>query len=122
VRARLNDFARWIGAMNGARAEFIANIERRTGRKVDEIDSVGLAPKREQRLLILHDPADREVPFADAEHLEKLWRGSELVRLSNLGHRRLLRDAAVIDRVVRFIAPAVAAPAPRWDFAALHWH
>jgi alpha-beta hydrolase superfamily lysophospholipase len=53
--------------------------------------------------LVVHDKADREVPFADGELLATRWPGAELHPVSGLGHRRLLKDADVIRRTVEFL-------------------
>ncbi len=54
--------------------------------------------------LILHDPADREVPWAHGSAIARAWPGATLEPLDGLGHRRLLRDPDVIQRVVEFVA------------------
>jgi pimeloyl-ACP methyl ester carboxylesterase len=57
--------------------------------------------------LVVHDRDDREVPFASAERIVRVWPGATLVTTKGLGHRRVLRDHAVIDRVVAFAADRV---------------
>jgi hypothetical protein len=56
--------------------------------------------------LVVHDRDDREVPYASADRIVRAWPGATLVTTGGLGHRRLLRDADVIRRVVRFVAGA----------------
>jgi pimeloyl-ACP methyl ester carboxylesterase len=53
--------------------------------------------------LVVHDADDRSVPIAEAETLVRAWRGAELVRTRQLGHRRILADAGVIRSTVQFI-------------------
>jgi pimeloyl-ACP methyl ester carboxylesterase len=57
--------------------------------------------------LVVHDRDDREVPFASAERIVRLWPRATLVATTGLGHRRVLRDPSVIDRVVAFAAGRV---------------
>ena len=55
--------------------------------------------------LIVHSTDDREVPVVASRRLEQAWVGSERVVVEGLGHRRLLRNPAVVGRVVEFVAP-----------------
>jgi pimeloyl-ACP methyl ester carboxylesterase len=57
--------------------------------------------------LVVHDRDDREVPYASADRIARVWPHATLVTTSGLGHRRILRDESVIDRVVAFAAGPV---------------
>jgi pimeloyl-ACP methyl ester carboxylesterase len=52
--------------------------------------------------LVVHDRDDREVPYVSADRIVRIWPDATLVTTSGLGHRRILRDASVIERVVAF--------------------
>jgi hypothetical protein len=52
---------------------------------------------------VLHDPEDPEVPFAHSEAITAGWPGSRVQATPGLGHRKLLRDPAVVSAVVAFI-------------------
>jgi len=56
--------------------------------------------------LVVHDRDDREVPYASADRIMRAWPAATLVTTTGLGHRRLLRDADVIRKVVAFAAGA----------------
>jgi pimeloyl-ACP methyl ester carboxylesterase len=56
------------------------------------------------RLLVVHDPQDPEVPFAHAETIAASWPGSRLLPVPGLGHRKLLRDPAIVAAAVAFVA------------------
>ncbi len=60
------------------------------------------------RAVVVHDPADREVPFAEGAALAVTWPGTTLVPLAGVGHSRALRDPTVIARAVSAIADAHA--------------
>lgn len=53
--------------------------------------------------LIVHDEDDYDVPIQCSEQLAKAWSGSRLWRTQGLGHRRILRNRAVVDMVTKFI-------------------
>lgn len=58
------------------------------------------------RSLILHDPRDKEVPYAESVALARAWPGSRLVPVQGVGHRRILREPSVVEAVVDVIAAA----------------
>lgn len=91
-------------AFSEARHEgLIAAIERRAGVGIRHVDGVAAARSLDARVLILHDPADRQVPFSQAKALARAWRGAALHPVGALGHRRVLYDADAIQRVVRHL-------------------
>lgn len=53
--------------------------------------------------LIIHDRDDRDIPSLEGEAVARAWPHAEFLRTEGLGHRRILRDPEVIDRVVRFV-------------------
>jgi pimeloyl-ACP methyl ester carboxylesterase len=81
----------------------IRRVVRRLGFCWDEVRIDTVARTLEADALILHDPEDLEVPYTDAQQLAASWQASQLVSVKNLGHRRLLHDAEVVDRIVRFV-------------------
>ena len=78
----------------------VAQLERRAGIAIHSIDGASAARLLSARALIVHDPADRQVPFSQAQALADAWRGAALHPVPGLGHRRPLYDSAVIARVV----------------------
>jgi pimeloyl-ACP methyl ester carboxylesterase len=53
--------------------------------------------------LIIHDRGDAEVPFANAGRWASSWPGARLVETEGLGHHRILRDPAVVERVLELV-------------------
>lgn len=53
--------------------------------------------------LIIHDENDREIPFDHALQLKAAAPHAELFTTQCLSHRRIRRDAKVIERIVKFI-------------------
>ena len=53
--------------------------------------------------LVVHDRGDRQTPYADAERLVGALPDARLVTTDGLGHRRILRDRAVVAEVVDFV-------------------
>ncbi|HYJ69565.1 MAG TPA: alpha/beta fold hydrolase [Nocardioidaceae bacterium] len=96
-------------AVFAARLGFGARIGRRLARRVERRVGVSLAefdlvtmtsdPAR-PRLLAIHDRGDRETSFRSTDALVAGWPDAELVATKGLGHRRILRDPAVVRTVV----------------------
>ena len=53
--------------------------------------------------LVVHDRADKEVPYTDGARVAEAWPSADLMTTDGLGHQRILRDAGVVDRVVAFL-------------------
>jgi pimeloyl-ACP methyl ester carboxylesterase len=70
----------------------------------EAFDLPRLAKDRSETLLVVHDHQDRDVPFGEGEKLAQAWPGSEFWATEGLGHRRILKDALVSNRVADFIA------------------
>ncbi|MBS2030455.1 MAG: alpha/beta fold hydrolase [Deltaproteobacteria bacterium] len=54
---------------------------------------------------VLHDPADREVPFAHGESIAAAAKAGSLRELPGAGHVRILTDARTLDETTHFFAP-----------------
>jgi len=79
-------------------------IEARFAMSLDALYAPPLAREMTAPLLVVHDEEDRDVPVRCGRLLAEAWPGAELEITRGLGHMRVLRDAAVIDRVVSFVA------------------
>lgn len=79
------------------------NMERRLQLTWHDLDIPVLARQLAQPALIIHDEQDPDVPYAEGKLLAAAWPGSILHTTERLGHRAILRDAAVIERVVDFL-------------------
>lgn len=54
--------------------------------------------------LVVHDRHDKEVRWEDGAAIAGAWPGATLLTTEGLGHRRILRDAGVIEQVLTFLA------------------
>ena len=54
-------------------------------------------------VLMMHDPADAEMPFAHSAALAAAWPGAVLEPVLGVGHRRILRARDVVHRAVQFL-------------------
>jgi pimeloyl-ACP methyl ester carboxylesterase len=87
-------------AFSEARYEgLVTQIQRRAGIGIHAIDGAAAARSLTAHALILHDPADRQVPFSHGKALAGAWREATLQAVPGLGHRRLLYDSEAVTRV-----------------------
>ena len=70
---------------------------------INAYNPVDLAIGQTARLLVIHDPADREVPFAFGRAIASAWSGAQLEAVRDAGHTRMLKDPRVIAKAVSFI-------------------
>jgi pimeloyl-ACP methyl ester carboxylesterase len=100
-------FGEALGLSAEVHARWQALAEARLGASWDAFDLTRLPAAAAPPALVLHDRGDREVAFDESAALAAAWPAASLEPLSGLGHRRLLRDPAVVARAVAFLgAPA----------------
>jgi pimeloyl-ACP methyl ester carboxylesterase len=104
-------FARVVGLDDSDRAALEARLADHTGIAPSALGIARLAGHRDDALLVVHDRADREVPFEHGDRLAATWPGARLLATDGLGHRRILRDAEVIAQTVDFARTGIAEPA-----------
>lgn len=101
-----------MGVTPGVIARMGQRMERRTGLAWRSIGLEAMAASVQVDALVLHDRADKEVPWGNALKLAE-GLGAPFVLTEGLGHRRILKDRAVADRVVRFVASGTVDLPPR---------
>jgi pimeloyl-ACP methyl ester carboxylesterase len=101
-------YARAFGALLGLTSEVEGRVRRlleaRVGVPWPELEPLAIAPGLEVPLRIVHDRDDPEIPWSGGRALAAAWPGAELVTTRGLGHRRILRDPAVVAGVVELLA------------------
>jgi predicted alpha/beta hydrolase family esterase len=106
----LDRFARFVGLDDAERSLLEHQIVVSSGATVESLALERLAAARDASLLAVHDRDDREVPFHHAERLTQTWPNSRLLVTEGLGHRRILRDRAVLREVVETVRAGVPRP------------
>lgn len=95
-----------LGFGERIRTRMVGAMSRRIGHALEEFVLPGQAAARADlpEALIVHDREDPVVNIANGRALAAAWRGAELVETAGLGHNKILRDDAVVDRVTAFVA------------------
>ena len=103
-------FAQSVALDDRDRASLEAQLARDNGVPAGALELDHLVGHRDAALLIIHDRLDREVSFTHAERLAEVWKQARLQATTGLGHRRVLRDEAVIAEVVEFVKHGIRPP------------
>lgn len=77
-----------------------AQVVARGHRDVDVLQVVSVLPTL---ALVIHARDDAEVPFSNGERIAAAWPGATLLAAEGVGHRRIMRDAGVIEAAVSFV-------------------
>jgi pimeloyl-ACP methyl ester carboxylesterase len=96
-------FLRYLGLGPAVLARFRSRIAGRHGVGMRAVAGPELARSVDTPSLVVHDHADRYVPWADGAEIAEALPYSTLYTTNGLGHHRILRDDDVIDEVVRFL-------------------
>lgn len=108
-RRVLDAFALRTGIGPRVRAGVERAIVRRIGLPWEAFDVPALARTvAVPPTLVVHDVRDREVDVEHGRAVAAAWPGARLVTTDGLGHRRLLRDEAVLAEAVRFVTTVPA--------------
>lgn len=103
--AYARQFAAMLGFGERTHRRLVARVERRVGVPMRHFDvpelgrAVAMPPT-----LVVHDRRDRSTPVSDGAAIAAAWPGARLRVTDGLGHRRILRDPAVVAEVVCFVA------------------
>ena len=94
---------------------FLENLYQMVGMRSEDLDIAKLGTQIDSAALIVHDENDPEVLYRSALEMHQAWRQSQLITTQGLGHRRILKDAAVVEKVLKFLKLDVqsSGPVPR---------
>ena len=106
----IHKFARLVGLDETDRVALEQRLVQHTGLELDALRLDRLVDGRDERMLVVHDRDDREVGFHHGQRLTELWPNARLIETAGLGHRRILRDDAVIGAAVELLADGLQPP------------
>ena len=108
-------FARMVGLDDADRATLEARMVAHTGipaeaLRLDNLVDADVRGDRGDSLLVIHDIEDREVMMDHGHALAAAWPNARILATTGLGHRRILRDDAVIATTVELLRDGVQPP------------
>jgi pimeloyl-ACP methyl ester carboxylesterase len=105
--ADVGAFARYMAGKLGFdldwTSRFQSSIETRMGIPWADLHAVPRAGRLAMPGLVIHDSNDRDVALTTGQAIASAWSGASMHITHGLGHRRILKDANVIDQVVDFV-------------------
>jgi pimeloyl-ACP methyl ester carboxylesterase len=81
----------------------VQSIENRFDIRWQRVRRITVDAARKTPLLVVHDRGDAETPFTGGQAIVHAWPRARLLATDGLGHRRILRDDAVVREVARFV-------------------
>ncbi|HYI07935.1 MAG TPA: alpha/beta hydrolase [Thermoanaerobaculia bacterium] len=79
-------------------------IEERFLRKWSDYALDETARQMTTPLLVIHDRDDEETYWSEGSALAAAWPGARMLTTEGLGHRRILREAGVVEAATKFVA------------------
>ena len=106
-------FAHVFGLSEQTRAAMQRRVESREGILMPQFEPPAVGPRITVPTLVVHDRTDSINRFADGQAYAREIAGATLFATEGLGHRRILKDGAVLQAVASFLVPAAPwTPAP----------
>ena len=100
---RWERYVRWFAQEEGVDPERLIDTLRARGVDVASLVLPETASTFDVPALIVHSLDDRTTKIEGAQRVAAAWRGSEFLTVDGLGHMRILKDPAIVDRVAQFI-------------------
>lgn len=103
ARDAVQRFAQRIGLGRRALQTMRRAVVARAGLPLEAVAVEAQAPALGVPALVIHDLADREVPWADGERHARSWPHARLLSVEGLGHHRIVGDPSVIAAALHFL-------------------
>lgn len=97
-------FAHVFGLSETTRAAMQARVEAREGILMPHFEPEHVGPRVRMPTLVVHDREDSVNRFSDGQAYARTIAGAQLVATQGLGHRRILKEEAVLDEIANFSA------------------
>ncbi|MEL6149383.1 MAG: alpha/beta hydrolase [Chloroflexota bacterium] len=78
----------------------------RTGTPLERFNMSEIARSLPQRALVIHDEDDHITPVSGGRAISANWPNATYIETQGLGHRRIVSDHGVIDRMIAFLQGA----------------
>jgi pimeloyl-ACP methyl ester carboxylesterase len=101
-------FAQRAGLSQGIAIGLLTRIEQFAGASPTSLSLRNHPPPPGTQVLVVHDPADDEVPWSHARTLAARWPQAQLLAAPGAGHQGLPRAASVIHAATRFAIDGTA--------------
>jgi pimeloyl-ACP methyl ester carboxylesterase len=103
LAAAADRFADFVGLASHLRGPLQRHLESRASVRFEALEAHRNVREIDRPALVIHDIADREVPWSEGERYARFWPSARLLSTAGLGHNRILGDTAVIGAVLDFL-------------------
>jgi pimeloyl-ACP methyl ester carboxylesterase len=97
-------FASAVSLPTAAYRELLGATEEAFGHPMEAFSLSRIPGGWQQPTLLIHDPADPEVPYSQAEAVAAARPNAALVPFDGLGHHRIARDPEVMTAALDFLS------------------
>lgn len=97
------DFTRKIGLSDAIGVRMKRGFDRFYGEDINTLSASKAATDVHIPVLVIHDRNDPDVPVSSAENIHEHLSNATLVLTEGLGHRKILGDSVVIQRIMDFL-------------------
>jgi pimeloyl-ACP methyl ester carboxylesterase len=95
-------FCEAIGFNKKVHARIVANLKKQFGDDFDQFSAPELAPTNAIPTLVFHDLHDNDTPIELGREVGQKMANGTYIETQGLGHRRILRDQAVIQKIANW--------------------
>lgn len=99
----VNTFIKKIGLPNDVAILMKNNFEKKYHFEMESFSGYVAAKEVKIPVLVIHDTDDEDIPVSEAYHLAEHLSDKELLITNQLGHRKILGDSKVIQKIVEFL-------------------
>lgn len=99
----INDFIQKLGMDIAISKTMTKLFEMKFDQAVNNYSAYIAAREIAIPVLVIHDEDDEDVPVSAAKHIKRHLQNGELLITKGLGHRKILGDKKVIDKIIQFI-------------------
>ena len=98
----VNTFIEKIGLPNDVAILMKNNFENKYHLEMESFSAYVAAKEVKIPVLVIHDEDDEDISVSEAYHLAENLSNKEILITNNLGHRKILGDLKVIEKIVEF--------------------
>ena len=98
----VNTFTEKIGLPNKVAVLMKSNFEKKYHLEMESFSAYVVAKEVKIPVLVIHDNDDEDISVSEAYHLAENLSNKEILITNNLGHRKILGDLKVIEKIVEF--------------------
>lgn len=99
----VNTFVEKIGLPNKVAIIMRNSFEKKYQFDMESFSGYVAAKEVKVPVLVIHDNDDEDIPVSEAHHLAENLSHKEILITNNLGHRKILGDSTVINKIIEFL-------------------